>query len=280
MIGSSVHERRGQRPGQHLGHRAVDDLRERGARHPRDVLPHPVEHDDRVVQRVAQDGQQRGHGRCRHLPAGQRVDAAGDQQVVHQRDQHGHRELPLEPQRHVRGDHQQRGDDRDRRRCWRRSCRTSARPTSRRSSTFDARSLVCSALRTLATPAGCSCLAEIWKTFAPSALLRDLLDLGSSRPAALTTERDLRPRWRACSGAAVIRVPEVKSIPRFSPRPPIASAPISRITPDSEKKYLRGAHEVEASSAALARRRRAPTGARSSASCPSSSGSPGSPSPP
>ena len=35
----------------------------------------------------------------------------------------------------------------------------------------------------------------------------------------------------------MIRVPEVKSIPRFSPRPPIASAPISRITPDIEKKY-------------------------------------------
>ena len=106
---------RGQRPGQHLGHRAVDDLRERGARHPRDVLAHAVEHDDRVVQRVAQDRQQRGHGRCRHLPAGQRVHAAGDQQVVHQGDQDGDRELPLEPQRHVGGDHQQRGDDRDHR---------------------------------------------------------------------------------------------------------------------------------------------------------------------
>ena len=27
-------------------------------------------------------------------------------------------------------------------------------------------------------------------------------------------------------------------MPRFRPRPPIASAPISRITPDIEKKYL------------------------------------------
>ena len=35
----------------------------------------------------------------------------------------------------------------------------------------------------------------------------------------------------------MIRVPEVKSIPRFSPRPPIASAPISRMTPDIVKKY-------------------------------------------
>ena len=36
----------------------------------------------------------------------------------------------------------------------------------------------------------------------------------------------------------MIRVPEVKSIPRFRPLPPIASAPTSRITPDIEKKYL------------------------------------------
>ena len=31
-------------------------------------------------------------------------------------------------------------------------------------------------------------------------------------------------------------VPDVKSIPRFSPRPPMASAPTSRITPESVKK--------------------------------------------
>ena len=56
-------------------------------------------------------------------------------------------------------------------------------------------------------------------------------------PALVTTE--LTCGWVASgSSAAVIRVPEVKSIPRFRPRPPIASAPISRIVPDSEKKYL------------------------------------------
>ena len=94
-------ERRRQRPRQHLAHRAVDDLRERGARHARHVLAHAVEHDDRVVERVAQDRQQRRDRRRRHLPAGQRVDARRDQQVVHQRDQHRHRELPLEAQRDV-----------------------------------------------------------------------------------------------------------------------------------------------------------------------------------
>ena len=38
--------------------------------------------------------------------------------------------------------------------------------------------------------------------------------------------------------ATSMRAPEVKSMPRFSPRPPIASAPISRMTPNNQKKYL------------------------------------------
>ena len=38
------------------------------------------------------------------------------------------------------------------------------------------------------------------------------------------------------SSAAVIRVPEVKSMPRLRPRPPMASAPMSRITPERVKK--------------------------------------------
>ncbi len=35
-----------------------------------------------------------------------------------------------------------------------------------------------------------------------------------------------------------IRVPDLKSIPKFRPLPPIASAPISRIVPDSEKNHF------------------------------------------
>ena len=54
-----------QRSGQDLGHRAVDDLREGGARHPRHVLADSVEDDDRVVHRVAEDGQEGGDGRAR-----------------------------------------------------------------------------------------------------------------------------------------------------------------------------------------------------------------------
>ena len=35
-----------------------------------------------------------------------------------------------------------------------------------------------------------------------------------------------------------MRVPDVKSMPKFRPLPPIASAPISRIVPDSEKNHF------------------------------------------
>ena len=34
-----------------------------------------------------------------------------------------------------------------------------------------------------------------------------------------------------------IRVPDSKSMPKFRPLPPIASAPISRITPEAEKNH-------------------------------------------
>src|ERR1019366_8469828 len=35
-----------------------------------------------------------------------------------------------------------------------------------------------------------------------------------------------------------MRVPDLKSMPKFRPLPPIASAPIARIVPDSEKNHL------------------------------------------
>ena len=34
-----------------------------------------------------------------------------------------------------------------------------------------------------------------------------------------------------------MREPDLKSIPKFRPLPPMASAPISRIVPDSEKNH-------------------------------------------
>ncbi len=61
--------------------------------------------------------------------------------------------------------------------------------------------------------------------------------VGSGIPSLVITERI----WASLAGwtrLVVIRVPDVKSIPRWSPRPPMASAPTSRIMPDIEKKYL------------------------------------------
>ena len=90
-----------------------------------------------------------------------------------------------------------------------------------------------SAVSTWLTSVGGSCLEEIWNVVALGA---DLLDLGvRGAGAELTIELTGAVLAGRCR-CAVIRVPEVKSIPRFSPRPPIASAPISRITPDIEKK--------------------------------------------
>ncbi len=63
------------------------------------VLLHLVEHDDGVVQGVAEDRQQADHRGGRDLEAGERVDADGDHEVVDQGDQRGHRHPPLEVDR-------------------------------------------------------------------------------------------------------------------------------------------------------------------------------------
>ena len=107
---------RGQRPREHLGHRPVDDLGERRTRHPRDVLTYSVEHDDRVVEGVTEDREQRGDRGGGDLATGQGVHARRDQQVVRQGDQHRDRELELEPQPDVDRDQDQRRDDRQHRR--------------------------------------------------------------------------------------------------------------------------------------------------------------------
>ena len=44
--------------------------------------------------------------------------------------------------------------------------------------------------------------------------------------------------FAGCTSAVVIRVPDSKSMPKFRPLPPIASAPMSRITPDIEKNHF------------------------------------------
>ena len=68
----------------------------------RRVLAHAVEHDDRVVERVAEDRQHRGDGCRRHHPPRQRVHADRDDDVVEQRDDRRQRVLELEPERQVR----------------------------------------------------------------------------------------------------------------------------------------------------------------------------------
>ena len=50
-------EARRQRTREHLRHRAVGDLGEGRARHPRHVFAYSVEHDHRVVERVTHDRQ-------------------------------------------------------------------------------------------------------------------------------------------------------------------------------------------------------------------------------
>ena len=119
---------RDQGSGQNLAHGAVDDLGEGRAGQPRHVLAHAVEHDDRVVERVPKDGQERGDGAAGHLPPRQRIDASRDQDVVDEGDDHRYGVLGLEPERDVGADHQQREDDRVDRRCSPPAGRRSGRP--------------------------------------------------------------------------------------------------------------------------------------------------------
>ena len=86
----------------------------------------------------------------------------------------------------------------------------------------------------------CQRSVEIWNAVAAELLVAvDLLDLRRRRsPAAAATSRTCVLGRPSASSAAVIRVPDSKSMPKFRPLPPIASAPISRITPDSEKNHF------------------------------------------
>ena len=78
------------------------------------VVADAVEHDDAVVQRVAEDGEERDDGGRRDLEAEHRVDADADDDVVDHRQDRRQRHPPLEAERDVQGDqaeeHDQRGD--------------------------------------------------------------------------------------------------------------------------------------------------------------------------
>src|SRR5581483_269371 len=60
--GQERDEGRGERPPDRLPERHVGDDRERRSPHDRNVLAYAVEDDDRVVDRVAEHGQNRGDG--------------------------------------------------------------------------------------------------------------------------------------------------------------------------------------------------------------------------
>ena len=86
---------------------------------------------------------------------------------------------------------------------------------------------------------------------AADARVRDLLDLDAGDPQRRELFVDLRSSSTGARTPVWIRVPPVKSKLKFRPLPPIASAPISRIVPESEKNHLRVAHEVERPAARL-----------------------------
>src|SRR3954447_10142633 len=79
------------RPAEGLEDRVIDDGAERLAGVPAAVLAHPVEHDDRVVDREADDRQDRGHEQAVDLDRAERAedreDADNHQDVVEQRDE-------------------------------------------------------------------------------------------------------------------------------------------------------------------------------------------------
>src|SRR5262249_17257010 len=104
-------ERRGQRAPDRLPQRDVGDRRERRAPHQRDVLAYAVEDDDRVVDRVAEHGEDGRHGGDGDLLPDEGIDPDGDGYVVQHREDHGPGELEVEPDRDVDRDQEQRDDD-------------------------------------------------------------------------------------------------------------------------------------------------------------------------
>ena len=84
------------------------------------------------------------------------------------------------------------------------------------------------------TFAGFSVLVEIWKPLAPTDLLLYFWTWAFGKPRLLITFATW-PSLTFCTKPVWMRVPDLKSMPKLSPLPPIASAPISRITPESEK---------------------------------------------
>ena len=76
-----------------------------------------MEHDNRIVERVAQDGEQGGDGVRGDLATDEHVDAHNDDKVMQKRDDRRHAHLRIaEADRNVGDDQQQRDEERNRRR--------------------------------------------------------------------------------------------------------------------------------------------------------------------
>ncbi len=101
------HRQRGQdRPGQGLVDGGVDHVGQ-GLALPEPaapVLPDPVERHDRVVDREADDGEERGQHGQGHLAMGQGHGSDGDDDVVHEGQDGRHAPLEIEPERRVEED--------------------------------------------------------------------------------------------------------------------------------------------------------------------------------
>ncbi len=171
----------------------------------------------------------------------ERIDAAGDQDVVDQGDQHRHRVLGLEPDRHVGRDHQQAEDDRDHRRAG--DLLAEGGPDRGR---VEAVVALLEPERVLEQRADLRGLLR--RDLAPGSGRRSRRSRGSRSPGSWPRRRHRCRRRRAPRGsprpiagsasAAWIRVPDSKSMPRLSRLVAKAIAPIARITPETEKNHF------------------------------------------
>ena len=82
-----------------------------------------------------------------------------------------------------------------------------------------------------------ACRSRSGRRSCPSSGLSTVWIFASPSPCAPSASRTSSSLAERSSGA-VIRVPDSKSMPKLRPLPPIASAPISRITPDIEKNHF------------------------------------------
>ena len=106
------HDRGHDRATERLRGADVDDLAQRLAAMTAEVLADAVVDDDRVVDRVADDREQRGDRRERDFLAHEDVDAERDERVVDERDDAARREPQVEAERDVDHDEDDRVEDR------------------------------------------------------------------------------------------------------------------------------------------------------------------------